>query len=86
MSKRKSSPGWHRPLAFPIKLRDGHVIETMAQAAGLMTQRLPKQRQMKAIWQHAAALLMEAQASGKPVDLQHATAQLRRALDVEGWA
>jgi hypothetical protein len=24
----------------PIKLRDGHVIETLAQAAGLMTQRL----------------------------------------------
>ena len=30
--------GWQRPLAYPIKLRDGHVIETMAQAAGLMTQ------------------------------------------------
>jgi hypothetical protein len=45
-----------------------------------------KQRQKKAIWQHIAALLMEAQASGKSEDLHHATAQLRRALDAEGWA
>ena len=81
-----TAAGWHRPLAFPIKLRDGHVIETMAQAAGLMTQRLPKQRQTKPIWQHTAELLMEAQASGKPADLQRATAQLHRALDAEGWA
>jgi hypothetical protein len=86
MSKRKSSPGWQRPLSFPIKLRDGRVIETTDQAVVLMTQRLPKARQLKPIWQHAAALLMEAQASGKPADLQHATAQLRRALDAEGWA
>jgi hypothetical protein len=38
--------GWHRPLAA---LRDGRVIETLAQTAGLMTQRLPKQRQLKPI-------------------------------------
>lgn len=61
---------WHRPLASPIRLRHGHVIETLAQAAGLMTQRLPKQRQLKPIWQRAAALLMEAHASGCPEDLQ----------------
>jgi hypothetical protein len=29
---------------------------------------------------------MEARESGKPEDLQHATGQLRRALDAEGWA
>jgi hypothetical protein len=51
-----------------------------------MTRRLPKARQLKPIWQHTAALLMEAQASCKPEDLQHATGQLRRALDAEGWA
>jgi len=33
-----------------------------------------------------AGLLMEAHASGCPEDLQHATGQLRRALDAEGWA
>ena len=79
------STGSQRPLAFPIKLRDGHVVETLAQAVAL-TQRLPKQRQLKPIWQHTAALLMEAHASGKRADLEHATQQLRRALEVEGWA
>jgi redox-regulated HSP33 family molecular chaperone len=63
----------------------GTLSETLAQAAGLMTQRLPKERQAKAIWQHTAALLMQAHESGKPDDLDHATAQLRRALDAEGW-
>jgi hypothetical protein len=29
---------------------------------------------------------MEAHASGLSDDLQHATGQLRRALDAEGWA
>lgn len=85
MAKRKTT-GWQRPLSTPIQLRDGHVIETLAQAAGLMTKRLPKTRQLKPVWQRAAALLMEAHATGRPDDLQHATGQLRRALDAEGWA
>jgi transcriptional regulator with XRE-family HTH domain len=85
-SKVKPPTGWQRPLAFPIKLRDGHVIETMAQAAELMTLRLPKARQAKPIWQHTAALLLQAHESGRRLDLDHATAQLRRALDAEGWA
>jgi hypothetical protein len=84
--RKPKAAGWHRPLSSPIKLRDGHVMETLAQAAGLMTQRLPKARQMKPIWQRTAALLMEAHASGLPDDLQHATGQLQRALDAEGWA
>jgi hypothetical protein len=84
-SKVKPATGWQRPLAFPIRLRGGHVIETLAQAVAL-TQQLPKQRQLKPVWQHTAALLMEAHESGKPDDLQHATAQLRRALDAEVWA
>jgi hypothetical protein len=50
-----------------------------------MTQRLPKARQLKPVWQRTAALLMEAHASGKVDDLEHATGQLRRALDAEGW-
>jgi hypothetical protein len=50
-NKRNSAKAWYLPLASPIKLRDGHVIETLAQAAGLMTQRLPKTRQLKPIWQ-----------------------------------
>ena len=85
-NQKPSATSWQLPLAFPNKLRDGHVIETMAEAAGLMTQRLPKTRQLKLIWQHTAALLMEARTSGKADDLHQATAKFRRALDAEGWA
>jgi hypothetical protein len=41
-------------------------------------QRLPKARQLKPVWLQTAALLMEAYASGRADDLQHATRQLRR--------
>lgn len=77
--------GWARKLAYPITLRDGHVIETLGQAAGLMTRRLPKGRQGKPIWQKTAAMLMEAHKTGKADDNRHATAQFKRALEVEGW-
>jgi hypothetical protein len=36
--------------------------------------------------QHTAALLMQPHATGRRVDLQHATGQLRRVLGAEGWA
>jgi hypothetical protein len=59
MAKKTRKPAvWNRALAYPIKLRDGDVISTMAQAARLMTQRLPKARQEKPVWQHTAELLM----------------------------
>lgn len=77
--------GWNRPLTSPITLRDGHVIETLGQAAGLITQRLPKARQEKAIWQTTAKMLMQAHESGKRDDIAAATAQLKRALSNEGW-
>jgi hypothetical protein len=51
-----------------------------------MTQRLQSSARRKRSWPHAAALLMEAHATGLADDLQHATGQLRRALDAEGWA
>jgi hypothetical protein len=83
---RKRQPlGWGRPLPTPIKLRDGHVIETMAQAAIIMTERLPKKRQLTAMWQKTAQMLMDAHSSRTRHDLDQATAQLRRAFACEGW-
>lgn len=38
-SKMKPATGWQRPLASPIKLRDGDVIETLADAAAIMVER-----------------------------------------------
>ena len=77
--------GWNRPLSYPLTLQDGDTIETLHQAAWLMTERLPPARQAKPAWQHAAALLMVAHKSGKKSDIADATAQLQRALTAEGW-
>jgi hypothetical protein len=58
----------------------------LAQMRQLENEQVKTARQIKPVWQCTAALLMEAHGSGKPDDLQHATGQLRRALDAEGWA
>jgi len=86
MARKTAKPtDWNRALAHPIKLRDGEVISTMAQAARLVTERLPPHRQGKDVWLHAADLLLKAQRTGNKRDLEHATDQLCRALMVEGW-
>jgi len=70
--------GWQRQLAFPVKLRDGHIMETMAQADDLIAQRLPKQRQTKPDLAADGSMLMTAHSSGL------STGQLCRALAAEG--
>jgi hypothetical protein len=59
MAKTTANP-WTRALTYPITLRDGGIIITMAQAGHLITQRLPKARQEKPVSQHTADLLMQA--------------------------
>ena len=84
MAKKTPKP-WTHPLAYPITLRDGDVISTMAQAALFITQRLPKTRQEKPVWQHTAELMIHAHKTGKAADIRAATDQLCRALQLEGW-
>jgi len=81
---RKTIKLWSGTLAYPIKLRDGEVISTMAQAR-LAILRLPDARQEKPVWQHAAELLMQAHKTGKLAHIRAATDQLCRALQLEGW-
>jgi hypothetical protein len=85
-TKSRQPVGWKRNLSFPIRLRDGHTIETMEQAAGIMTLRHSKQRQLKPVWQKTAGMFMRAHETGEADDLAHATLQLQRALNWEGWA
>jgi len=85
MARNAKPTGWNRALAYPIKLRDGDTIETMKQAAALITKQLPRGRQERAVWQYAVELLMQAHKSGKAIDIRAATDQLRRALQLEGW-
>ena len=82
--KTRKPTGWNRPLAYPLTLRDGTEIATLRQAATLMMG-LPETRKSKPVWQHAAELLMLAHKSGKAADVQVATDQLFRALQLEGW-
>ena len=86
MARRAPKPtGWSRPLAYPLKLRDGHTIETMKQAADLIIKQLPKGRDAKEVWQHAVELLMRANKTGSATDIRAATDQLCRGLQMEGW-
>ena len=66
-------------------LRDKTVMKTLGEAAKLITARLPEGRQLKPLWQKTAQDLMAACQSGSKVDIGLATAQLRRALEAEGW-
>jgi hypothetical protein len=85
MARKTSKPtGWHRPLAYPLTLRDGTEIATLRQAAALMMG-LPETRKSRPVWQRAAELLMQAQKGGKAADIRAATDQICRALQLEGW-
>lgn len=85
MTTKKKLTGWSCPLAATVTLRDGTVLETLRDVAALMTERLPPARQEKSVWQTTARMLLEACESGRKSDIAHATAQLRRALEIEGW-
>ena len=71
-------------LAYPITLHDGRKVETLADVVTLMDS-LSERRQIVTVWQTTMAMLLGANASGKPIDMKHATGQLARALQVEGF-
>jgi hypothetical protein len=77
---------WHRPLTRTIEPTGGPGVEpaTLEDAArfiGLMT----PWRQARPHWDFAAELLLRAAETGKPRDVEAATAQMERALRVERW-
>jgi hypothetical protein len=71
-------------LSRTITLRDGRGFSTVSEAVAIMSE-LPKARQLRLVWQTTAAILIEAQRTGNDDDMRHATAQLCRALQAEGW-
>ena len=66
-------------LAYPITLTDGRKVETLANVVAVINS-LPERRQIVTVWQTTMAMLLGAKASGKPIDMKHATGQLARAL------
>lgn len=73
-----------RQLSYVITLRDGRKLSTVAEAVAVMLQ-LPVSRQHLPVWEKTMQMLLEANETGKPIAMRHATAQLVRALQVEGW-
>jgi hypothetical protein len=73
---------WDRRFAQPIRLRGGRSIETLSQARELILS-LTEVQQQRPFWIYAAELLLAADESGEPRDIQDAAHQLRRALNAE---
>ena len=73
---------WDRKFAEPIRLRDGRLIETLAQARGLILS-LTEIQQQRPFWAYAGELLLAAAESGEAPDIQDAASQLLRALTAE---
>lgn len=71
-------------LASIIHLRNGREVETMAEAVELLS-RLPESRQERPVWVKTMEMLLLASKTRKAIDIRHATAQLVRALQAEGW-
>lgn len=71
-------------LSSVITLRDGRRIETLEEAVAIMSE-LPEARQLKPVWQKTCEMLIEAKETGDDDVIIHATAQLCRALQFEGW-
>lgn len=70
-----------RKLAYPITLTGGRQIETVSHAMALI-KGLPQARRDTDLWQTTVSWLKGAKTKD---DMQHATAQLKRALDREGF-
>jgi hypothetical protein len=73
---------WTRKLSNPIFLRDTRVLATLSDARQFLLD-LPSRDQRNARWQPTWALLLDA--SRKQSILASAEAQLRTALNADGW-
>lgn len=74
---------WTDFLTDPITLKDGRVLQTLADAARLITG-LSEARQAHAWVLYAAELLLKAADAGDVASIKEATRQVERALKREG--
>lgn len=70
-------PPWSAALASPIHLRNGTILRTRDDARHYMTA-LPKHRERRQAWQHAAKLLLEG------AEAYEVTKQIEYALLIDG--
>ena len=74
---RKPAAGWSRRLSWPLTLRDGRTLATLADAQALVLA-LPGPERQRAAWQTADKLLTAAAERGG--DIRAATLQVQIAL------
>jgi hypothetical protein len=74
---------WSRKFPDPLRLKDGRVIATLAQARDLMLA-LPQDSQANPYWRGAADLLLQAAYRGRQAPIQDVGAQLSRAFRADG--
>jgi hypothetical protein len=83
---KSRKPDFTRKLARTIEPTGGPGVElsTLEEAARFIGHLRPW-RQRRPVWDYAAQLVLTAATTGKRSDIGNATAQIERALRVEGW-
>ena len=76
----KHAAGWSRRLSWPLTLRDGRTLRSLADARAFVLALPPAYQEYNA-WQRAAALLIDAAENGG--DVRAATDQVFAALFVQ---
>jgi len=64
---RKPAAGWSRRLSWPLTLRDGRTLRSLADARAFVLALPPDEQEYNA-WQRAAALLIDAAKNGGSVE------------------
>ena len=77
---------FRRRLSYPIepKMGPGAILETLEDCAKFMG-RMPRWRQARPHWDHAAELVLRAAKTGRRADVDAAGEQVGRALRCDGW-
>jgi hypothetical protein len=81
-TKASEPANWDRRLAWPVTVRGGGPIATLADARAFILN-LPDTTQHRIRWQHAANLLLKAADSESDADIERATLEIERALIVD---
>jgi hypothetical protein len=74
---------WSKALSYPLVLKNGERLETLADCGGLLTERFSGVLHHEAL-EYAIVLLMRAAESGKVADRREATDQVERVLRGRG--
>ena len=78
---------WNKELAYWITPKSGPMrgMETLIDANHALSQDLPLTYLKRPHWLGAGSLVVQAAETGRDADVQRATDELLRAIELEGW-